>query len=93
MSDEAQKGVDADGPAFPLVASNGPGHVSGGMTLHQYFAGQALVGLLSGEVMPGMCSRKGMTVEQYRGWCVSSSLMAADEMIAAYAEREKERGQ
>lgn len=30
------------GPAFPVVASNGLGHVSDGMTLRDWFAGKAL---------------------------------------------------
>lgn len=29
-------------PAFPVIAENGLGHVSDGMTLRDYFAGQAL---------------------------------------------------
>lgn len=32
-------------PAFPVIAENGLGHVGDGMSLRDYFAGQALIGL------------------------------------------------
>lgn len=35
----------ANPPAFPVVAENGLGHVSEGMSLRDWFAGQALVGM------------------------------------------------
>lgn len=35
------------GPAVPVIAENGLGHVSDGMTLRDWFAGQAL-GLIAG---------------------------------------------
>lgn len=38
-------------PAFPVIAENGLGHVSEGMSLRDWFAGQALVGVISGCVM------------------------------------------
>jgi hypothetical protein len=33
------------GPAFPVVASNGLGHVADGMSLRDWFAGMALASL------------------------------------------------
>lgn len=39
MSDTTNDG----GPAFPVVASNGLGHVADGMSLRDWFAGQALI--------------------------------------------------
>lgn len=41
--------INNGGPAFPVVCENGLGHISDGMTLRDYFAGQALQGLLSRE--------------------------------------------
>lgn len=34
--------INDGGPAFPVICENGLGHVSSGMTLRDYFAGQAL---------------------------------------------------
>lgn len=33
------------GPAFPVIAENGLGHISDGMTLRDWFAGQYVTGL------------------------------------------------
>jgi hypothetical protein len=41
MSDK----VDDGGPAFPLVTPNDWSERAHGMTLHQYYAGQALAGI------------------------------------------------
>ncbi len=38
MNEQANDG----GPAFPVIAENGLGHVSDGMSLRDWFAGQAL---------------------------------------------------
>ncbi len=37
--------VNDGGPAFPVVAENGMGHIAAGMTMRDWFAGQALVGI------------------------------------------------
>ena len=34
------------GPAFPVIASNGLGHISDGMTLRDWFAGQFLASVV-----------------------------------------------
>lgn len=41
--------VDDGGPAFPVVAENGLGHISHGMSLRAWIAGQALIGLISND--------------------------------------------
>lgn len=33
---------DEGGPAFPVIAENGLGHIADGMSLRDWFAGQAL---------------------------------------------------
>lgn len=42
-----------DMPAFPVTAENGLGHVSDGMTLRQYYAGQALAGICANPLFYG----------------------------------------
>lgn len=34
--------INTGGPAFPVIAENGMGHVSSGMTLRDYFAAQVM---------------------------------------------------
>ena len=41
------KEINDGGPAFPVIAEHGLGHISNGMTLRDWFAGQALVGYLA----------------------------------------------
>ena len=41
------KEINDGGPAFPVIAEHGLGHISNGMTLRDWFAGQAMIGLLS----------------------------------------------
>lgn len=43
---------DEGGPAFPVIAENGMGHVSDGMYLRDWFAGHALSALISSRGMP-----------------------------------------
>ena len=77
-----------DTPAFPYVLKmshdDGLGHATGvtsvtldsGMTLHQWFAGMALQGLLA-------CPNTNTTFEGF----ASDSLKYADAMIAAYEQK------
>ena len=44
---KAERVATDGGPAFPVVADNGLGHVSAGMSLRDYFAGQSVIGILS----------------------------------------------
>jgi len=60
-------------PAFPVIAENGLGHVSDGMTLRDWFAGQALV---------GECAAQGDTVQPV-DWIVKRAYAFADAMLAA----------
>jgi len=66
------------GAAFPLVAENPPYHVADGMSLRDYFAGQALVGL---------CSQYGYNSCNVIG-LANMSYNIADAMLK---EREKEK--
>lgn len=56
------------GPAFPVVAENGLGHIADGMSLRDWFAGQALAAFSS------MSSPAYMATYSYE---------LADAMIAA----------
>lgn len=43
--------INSDGgPAFPVIAANGLGHIADGMSLRDYFAGQALIGLCQADM-------------------------------------------
>lgn len=44
---------DDGGPAFPVVAENGLGHIADGLTKREYFAGLAMQGLLAGRTHYG----------------------------------------
>jgi len=69
--------TDNSEPAFPQLIMSGPAHSSSGMTLRDYFAGQALAG-----VMAGLQNRKPHSVRTMATACYA----AADAMLA---EREK----
>ena len=57
------------GPAFPVVAENGLGHVSDGMSLRQWYAGMALI---------ARGREPGGPV-----WRAKEAFAIADELIAA----------
>lgn len=65
-----------DKPAFPSCGADGRG--PSGMTLHQWFAGMALQGLLA-------CTNTSTTFEGF----ASDSLKYADAIIAEYEKRQK----
>ncbi len=65
------------GPAFPCLVDDRT--VNDGMSLRDYFAGQALVGLLASPVSP---NREGVPVTSSRGYA-NSAYLWADSMIAA----------
>lgn len=78
--------IDNGGPAFPQTNTNYYGgetsvDVTGGMSLRDWFAGQALAGLVV------LCShdtlRDGMTYEQH---VARNSYRVADAMLAARRE-------
>lgn len=39
--------INTGGPAFPVVADNGMGHVSSGVTVRDYFAAKAMQALIA----------------------------------------------
>lgn len=72
MSDTDTTRLDTGGPAFPTVA--GQTVYSNGMSLRDYFAGQALAGLLANDS------------ETAFGVLACSAYAAADAMLKARAE-------
>ena len=79
---------DGGGPAFPVVAETGVGHAAAfrGMTLRDWFAGQALVGL-DNEDRSAIVS-----VAPERDVAETMAHMAYRIADAMLAERERERG-
>ena len=70
--------TDTGGSAYPWVANEGPGSMDGGMTLLDYFAGQALAGLL------GSCAGLDLIEEANKG--MKHDITTASTKIAyAYA--------
>lgn len=65
--------------AFPVIAENGLGHVSDGMTLRDRFAGQALAGCLAS----GKWDNAGSGFEEYIS---THAFNLADAMLAARQE-------
>ena len=78
------------GPAFPCTDAKG--FVSDGMSLRDWFAGQALAGDSSQEDHRRYDKECGLTLEQWREQCFASDAefcyALADAMLA---ERDKER--
>lgn len=69
--------INNGGPAFPAVGAGGIQR-SDGMTLRDYFAGQALIGLLAGERDAGNYHER-----MVGGLTADSAYEFADAMIAA----------
>lgn len=65
------KPLDGSGLVFPVRFDS----MSLGLTLRDYFAGQAIVGVLS--------SLSYAHAEKYDGWAVESAYRIADHMLAA----------
>jgi len=68
------------GPAFSRAGWNGGGGQQAGMSLRDWFAGQALVGMTS-------CYEQWYTASNGHGWLARHSYQIADAMLA-----ERERG-
>jgi hypothetical protein len=64
--------ISNGGPAFPIIA--GQKAYSNGMTLRDYFAGQALAALI---VAPGLATKHDSD------WFAQAAYMLADAMLAA----------
>jgi len=80
----------SDKPAFPVDIDNtfAPGRIqSTGMTLHEWYAGMALQGLLAGnvEMHTRAAANAGMEIGAY---FTKNAKLLADEMIKASQERE-----
>jgi hypothetical protein len=73
------------GPAFPVVAENGLGHVADGMSLRDWFAGQALAGMMSGGFKPNEAMDDDPEWEGQKDYKTPFALVAyriADAMLA-----------
>lgn len=68
------------GPAFPVTAENGLGHVADGMSLRDWFAGQALTGICANAEEAKAMRNVGTadTINIY----VDASYRIADAMLA-----------
>ena len=74
--------TDTGGAAFPQIAELGDiGYrTSGGMTKREYFAGQALAGMLAN------CNQDGESTWQF-DHAAKMAVVAADHLIAALGEK------
>lgn len=70
--------LDDGGPAFPN-ADEGQGWGSSGMSLRDWFAGQALVGIISAEGE----ERTGSPIAAHRAFEISDAMLAARKGGAA----------
>jgi hypothetical protein len=77
-------------PAFPLRA-RGDGSIfersHEGMTLRDWFAGQALAGMMANQAMLNATLRKTQTGESVADWTAKGAYAVADAMLA---ERERQ---
>lgn len=73
--------TDNSGPAFPLINRDYQEAYGGcpGMSLRDYFAGQALVGILAN---PGTQTKNSETLKNLYKTAAEFSYVAADAMIA-----------
>ncbi|KAF0844366.1 hypothetical protein FNL37_1810 [Methylovorus glucosotrophus] len=75
--------INTGGPAFPVIAENGMGHVSSGVTVRDYFAAKALQGLLPAGDPRGRSAYTEMSSDEL----AKSAYQIADAMIR---EREQQ---
>ena len=73
---------DEGGPAFPVIAENGLGHVADGMTLRDWFAGQ-----VAAAVVGGLTAASISTSEDDVTAVAKAAYRVADAMLA---ERSKQ---
>lgn len=66
------------GPAYPVVAENGLGHVSEGMTLRDKFASDALIGIISAADAPDQLTTIDYLAQGLRDGSESPALWAAN---------------
>lgn len=72
--------ADTGGPAFPVIAENGLGHIADGMTLRDYFAAKALQGLLA---CPIYIRDEDESLAEFRKASAKNAYAYADAMIRA----------
>lgn len=77
---------DGGGPAFPVIASNGLGHVTDGMSLRDWFAGQALATLAGPDMFTAFKKLTDSTGNQVKNLLAQAAYEIADAMLK---EREK----
>ena len=86
--------IEDGGPAFPqmrntgLVAVSENGHhidkvCDGGMTLRDWFAGQALAGIFASPDISSSAIRRDVSTEEFREYTARAAFAAADYMLAA----------
>lgn len=79
--------ADTGGPAFPRPAS--PAHQHGmhdpqkGMTLRDYFAGQAIAGILANPDISASAARCNVSTEEFREDTAAAAYAMADAMLKA----------
>lgn len=79
------------GPAFPVIAENGVGHIADGMTLRDWFAGQIASGMVAGiEANGGAAKQDGWDQAKKRGATLAE--MLARESYGIADALIKERG-
>ena len=87
--------IDDGGAAFPQLKNTGLARLdpdggaqmdkecTGGMTLRDWFAGQALVGILANPDISSSAARCDVSTEEFREDTARAAFAAADAMIAA----------
>lgn len=71
--------INTGGPAFPVIAENGMGHVSSGVTVRDYLAAKALQGLLPARDPRGRSAYTEMSPDEL----AKSAYGIADAMLKA----------
>ena len=76
---------DDGGPAFPIPADE-PGNTYTGMSLRDYFAGQALAGICANPDISKWCADNEMKTQFVRADYVMSAYEIADMVLAERAK-------
>ena len=66
------------GPAFPVVAENGLGHIAAGMSLRDWFAGQCMRDTFAALAAAGWSNFNEYQLQR----CAQASYLAADALLA-----------
>ena len=66
------------GPAFPVIAENGLGHIAAGMSLRDYFAAQCMRDTFAARAAAGWSNFNEYQLQR----CAQASYLAADAMLA-----------